>query len=76
MGKSSELKELRSQLRNVVKELLPEVLTAEVLMKIINERLDKIERDNKAVMQEMNERHKNTMGYLVRQVSTPVKAQE
>ena len=39
------------------------------------ENVKKIESDVKQTMAEMNQRHKDTMGYLVRQVSTP-KAEE
>lgn len=69
-------KEVRKQLRQVLKEILPETLTEEQfqsLNKKIDEKLKKIEDDTKAVMTEMNKRHKDAMGYLVRQVSQPDK---
>lgn len=69
-------KELRKSLRNVVNELLPEMLTQsqfEELSRRIDVKIKKIEDDTKAVMTEMNKRHKDAMGYLVRQVSQPDK---
>lgn len=69
-------KDLRKQLKNVLVEILPSTLTDmqfEMLNKKIDERLKKIEDDTKAIMTEMNERHRSTMGYLIRQVSQPDK---
>lgn len=71
----NDIKEVRKQLRRIVKEILPEILTAEqyALIKQHNEaKLNELEKFIKDTLHEMNERHKNTMGYLVRQVSTPV----
>lgn len=70
-------KELRKSLRNVVNELLPEMLTQaqfEELSRRIDTKIKKIEDDTKAIMTEMNQRHRDTMGYLIRQVSQPDKA--
>jgi hypothetical protein len=70
-------KDLRKQLRNVAKELLPEILTQaqfEELKRRIDEKLAQIEKDTKATMHTMNERHKDTMSYLVRQVSKPIES--
>lgn len=69
-------KEVRNQLRQVLKEILSETLTEEQfqsLNKKIDEKLKKIEDDTKAVMREMNQRHRDTMGFLVRSVSQPDK---
>lgn len=55
---SNNPKDLRKQLRNVVQEILPEVLTSELiaaLKKEINAYLDKID-----------ERQKNISSYIVR----------
>ncbi len=65
----SKIKELRGQVRQIVKELLPEVLNQEqfkALEKTILDRLDVLEKQTKDVLSEMNQRHKDTMGYLVR----------
>jgi hypothetical protein len=69
-------KELRKSLRNVVNEILPDMLTQaqfEELSRRIDAKIKKIEDDTKAVMTEMNERHRSVMGMLVRQVSQPNK---
>jgi hypothetical protein len=70
----SNLKQLRGQLRQIAKELLPELLTGEFreqMEQLIKARMDQIEADTKKTMHEMNTRHKDTMGYLVRQVTVP-----
>lgn len=69
-----DTKLIRGQLRQVLKEILPETLTEaqfELLNKKIDARLEQITEDTKATMREMNQRHKDTMGFLVRQVSSP-----
>lgn len=71
---STNAKDLRKQVRNVVLEILPGVLTKEVvdaIVKSVNSRLDKIEKDNKDSIAKINERHKDVMSFLVRQVSKP-----
>lgn len=70
-------KELRKSLRNVVQEILPELLTKELesaLYKTLEARVKKLEDDVKAELKVMQERHKSTMDYLVRQVSQPASA--
>lgn len=72
----SDIKQLRGQVRQVVKELLNEELIKqvhEILAKQISGELKKIEEETRKTMHEMNERHKNTMGFLVRNVTTEVK---
>lgn len=69
-----DTKLIRGQLRQVLKEILPETLIEtqlELLNKKIDARLNQISEDTKATMREMNQRHRDTMGYLVRQVSKP-----
>lgn len=69
-------KELRGQLRQIAKELLPELLNEaqyEELRKHVDARITEVEKFVKATLTEMNTRHKDTMGYLVRQVSEPTK---
>lgn len=71
----SNIKVLRGQVRQVVKEILPEVMNNEqfdVLRKQIDERISKLEKEVKDMMSEMNARHKDVMSYLVRNVSTPL----
>jgi len=60
-----KIKELRGQVRQIVKELLPEVMASEATQQIekkIMERLDKIEKQQK-----------NILGYLLRATSEPAK---
>lgn len=71
-------KEIRKQLRSVAKDMIPEVLTSEVmkaiheqLAKDINTRMKSLEDSVKAQMSEINERHKDTMSFLVRQITVP-----
>lgn len=67
---STNSKDLRKQLRNVIQALLPELLTNEILSAIREQNhkeIKKIEEDVKKTMHEMNERQKDTLGYLVRQ---------
>ena len=55
-------KELRKSLRNVVLELLPELLKTELFKEL--------EKHVKAELAIMHERQKDTLSYLVRQVTT------
>lgn len=71
---STNSKDLRKQLRTVIQEFLPELLTKEVVEAISKEmlvRVAKLEKETKDTMHQMNERHKDVMSYLVRQVSEP-----
>ncbi len=70
-------KELRSQLRNVVKELLPDLLASDfnaanlkTLEVTVDKRIKELEDFVKKTLTEINDRHKDTMGYLVRQVTS------
>jgi uncharacterized circularly permuted ATP-grasp superfamily protein len=69
-----DIKELRKQLRTVVKDELPQVvgtLQYQELEKTILQRLDALEKKVKDQLHEMNKRQKDTLGYLVRNVSKP-----
>ncbi len=71
----SEIKQIRGQLRQIAKELLPELLHEQqyaALKAHVDARISEVEKFVKQTMTEMNERHKDTMGYLVRQSSTPI----
>ena len=70
---SKEIKQIRGQVRQIVKEILPDTLTQEhylVLKQHVDERINQIEKFVKEKLTEMNERHKDTMGYLVRQTTS------
>ena len=73
----SNIKDIRKQIKNVVQELLSDVLLAEVSKQVekkVEDRVKKLEEDTKESMRLMNERHKDVMGYLVRQVTTSTPA--
>lgn len=70
---AGNMKDLRKQLRTVVKELLPETTNNEQfkqLESMILARLNELEQKVKVQLSEMNTRHSDVMGYLVRSVST------
>lgn len=72
------IKDLRKQLRSIVSEMLTEVFVkaqSDAIKDAVNSDIKRIEADVKKTMHEMNERHKDAMGYLVRSVSTPTKKQ-
>lgn len=69
-----DIKLIRKQLKNVLEDILPSTLTEmqfELLNKKIDDRLNQITEDTNATMREMNTRHKETMGFLVRSSSKP-----
>jgi len=62
----------------VVQENLENIVSKELILhsykeltKIIDSRLTQLEKQVKDTLHEINENHKNTMGYLVRQVTSP-----
>ena len=68
---SNPAKDLRKQLRNIVLEVLPLMLSAEVnknqftqLSKVIDTRLTDLEKSVKDTLREINERHRDTMAKL------------
>lgn len=62
MGKSSNLKDLRAQLRNIVKEELSDIIAAEVHHKLIL----KIEQSLEKKLKEMDDRHRDAISFLIR----------
>jgi hypothetical protein len=72
---SRTAKQLRGQMRQIIQEMLPNLLTHEVL-KAIKESNDvmvkSLEKHVKETMKEMQERQKDTLGYLVRQTTKVV----
>ena len=74
----NQAKVIRGQLRQIALELLPELLTEELRGKLfqslqteIGARLSKFENNVKETLTALEDRQKDTLGYLVRQVSTP-----
>ena len=75
----NKIKELRGQLRQIVKEVLPELLVTELksalyagLTKVISARLDAIQEDVKKTMDEINSRSKDVQDYMVRNITSPI----
>lgn len=72
MSSSKEAKVIKGQLRQIVKEILPELIAKELeseLYKGLTRRIKDLEDHVKKTVHDMNERHKDTMGYIVRQAS-------
>ena len=70
-------KEVRKQLRRLMVEVLPEVLKDALVEAVQNKvmtdaqlRLKKIEQEVKTTLEALDKRQQETLGYLVRQVST------
>ena len=79
MGHKSETKEVRKQLRNIFQELAPEVLSQEVVEKMyrkleesLNIRLTALETQVRDVLERLDKRQQDTLGYLIRAATTPV----
>ena len=71
---SNEAKLLRKQLHNIVKELMPALLTEELksvmyaeLTRQLNTRVDTIAKTVKETLDKIDERSKDVLGYAVRQ---------
>lgn len=76
---ANQAKVLRGQLKQIVLDLLPNILTEELKTRIYTElanmiqvRLQGIESEVKSTMNEINNRSKDAQDYLVRQVSSPI----
>lgn len=75
---SNPIKALRGQVRQIVKELLPDVLKTELLEVIKKElvadfttKLTRIENNVKETLQAVDQRSKDSLSYLVRQSTEP-----
>lgn len=73
---SDNPKVIRKQLRNVVQDLLPELLRHELqlalytkLLNDINKRMDEIGTHAKEALEKMDKRSQDVQGYAVRQLS-------
>lgn len=70
-------KALRKEVRESVRELLPEHLSKaheDAVLKVVEKRLDLLEKSIRAqvtdTLQKLEKEHKDTMGYLVRSLTT------
>ena len=73
---SNPAKDIRKQLKPVVKDLLPEALSEafvqavfERVIAVLNPRLNKMERDVKTALDTMDSRQKDALSYLIRQAT-------
>lgn len=81
MGNESNVKTIRKQLRNVVQEQLPMVVTSELandiylrLQKEVRSQLMTIEANITATLAQMNERSKDVQSFIMNQVQTELAA--
>lgn len=75
----SNIKDIRKQLRNVAKESMDQEFGQALYNKVmleVQKKLIEIQKDIQLRLQAMDDRHKDTMQYLIRQVSVPVKAED
>lgn len=70
---SKEVKQVRGQIRQIIKELMPEILKGETLVaankdltKLINARLDALTAHVQESLKVMDERSKEISSYMVR----------
>lgn len=67
---SKEAKLIRGQVRQIVKEILPEVLKAELTVAILKDVMDRLTMSEKLIKQtldEMNNRSKDIAAYVIKQ---------
>lgn len=76
---SNQAKMIRGQMRQIVKELLPDMVEKELrtalhekLASEVQKRLDNVTKSVKEVLETIDQRSKEIQGYLVRQSSTPM----
>lgn len=70
----NKAKEIRNQIRNVLKEELATIVNEELFKLLeakISARLDLVTKNVQNTMHEMNDRQKSTLSYLVRSTTTP-----
>lgn len=75
----SDIKVIRGQLRQIAKEILPEVLSAEMetkIMKHVDTRLDYMTNMIKSTLDQLDRRSKDMQSYVVRNVGVPTKPPE
>ena len=71
---SKEIKQIRGQIRQVVRDILPEVLNSEMgdsLRKDLFKRLDDAVRQIQEVLKQVDQRSKDVQGYMIRQTLKP-----
>lgn len=66
-------KEIRKQLRNVVREILPEVMASEAVSMIdrkVDSRLEGIQIQVRNTLQEIDQRSKDVQSFVIRQLAS------
>ena len=61
-------KELRGQLRQIAKEMLPELLASEVY-RLVEEKLKEVQGSINETLKKMDDRSKDVQSYVMRQVA-------
>lgn len=72
MGKEARLKEVRKQLRNIVKENLDQILSKELVINLkteITAQIDVISNYTKATLEKIDKRNQDLNAYVVRQLA-------
>ena len=67
---SKEIKQIRGQVRQIVKEILPEALQSELgsaIRRDVFKQLDAAVKQIQEVLKQIDQRSKDTQGYLIRQ---------
>lgn len=77
MGREAALKDLRKQLRNVVQEELPNIVTNELFTKLQEknaERLEAISASVRKTLDDMDSRSKDVQNFIMRQMTSDINA--
>ena len=77
MGKEARLKEVRKQLRNIVKENIDQILSKELVINLKTElsaQVDAISNYTKTTLEAIDKRNQDLNNYVVRQLSGNVPA--
>ncbi len=72
MGKEARLKEVRKQLRNIVKENIDEILTKELVINLksdLTKQVDAISNYTKVTLEAIDKRNQDLNSYVVRQLA-------
>lgn len=75
---SNPIKQIRGQLRQIVQELLPSIITEALfkeIQKSVKAQLDVIEKRHKESLDKMQTHQRETLSYLTRQLTTPVRTE-
>lgn len=74
MGHQAKVKVLRGQVRIAVKEILPEIIVAELQLEVeanLTAKLNDIKAQMNKTLSEMEERQKDNLSFLIRKATLP-----